>query len=90
MDLRTLIVNWLADKHPDVIVEEAIIMLRIDSQHMIKTYEGDVWYVCRIEEDRLHLLSPASRQFGSYLLASTPTFFEQLDAVIAFYRAYAP
>lgn len=91
MDLQELITRWLAEHHPDVKIDDrAIVCLDINSQYIPAKYEGDVWYVCRIEEDRIYLLKPASESYGQYLLAGIPTFFEQLDAIIKFYRTYAP
>jgi hypothetical protein len=90
MDLRALITQWLTDKHPDIKVDRGIVCLAIQSEYIPKSYDGDVWYVCRIEEDRIHLFNPAKMKWGPELLAGLPTFFEQLDEIIGYYRTYSP
>lgn len=90
MDLQALIAQWLADKHPDVTIDRSVMFMSIETRYIPTKYEGDVWYVGRIEEDKVSLFNPAKNKFGPSLMAGLPTFFEQLDAVISFYRTYAP
>ena len=90
MDLPSLITQWMNDNHPDITVHEGSAWLAIKSDYLERAYEGDVWYVCRIDEDRVHLFNPAKAKYGAVLMAGVPTFFEQLDAVIRFYKSYVP
>lgn len=90
MDLPTLVTQWFADTHPDITIDRGVACLPIESPHLAKDGQGHVWYVCRIGEDRVYFFNPAKGKFGTDLMAGLPTFFEQLNAVIQFYRTYAP
>lgn len=86
MNLQVLVSQWLADNHPDIKIDRGVLCLPISSEWAQS--ENDVWYVCRVDEDRVHLFKPASRQFGPDIAAGLPTFFEQLDTVIKYYKSY--
>lgn len=90
MEFRDLILLWLEEHHPDVKISEGVAVLPIKSSYLPKKFDGDVWYVFRIEDDQVCLFVPAKTQFGPTLAAGLPTFFEQLDAVIQFYKSYIP
>jgi hypothetical protein len=90
MDLQTLIKQWFADTHPDITIDRGVACLPINSPHLKKDSGDHVWYVCRVGDDRVFFFNPAKEKFGPDLVVGLPTFFEQLNAVIEFYRAYTP